>query len=149
FFPLALAPRLRWKRLGVCNGQWLSFRRGSYAAMGGHAAVRGKVVEDIALAQRAQVSGQGLAIALAPRTVEVRMYRSFAEVWDGFGKNLFVLTGGGLWSAPFYGAFFALFQIMPWALLLFDPARWAAPFGLLVACRLLVAAILREPLAAV
>ncbi|HEX2613385.1 MAG TPA: glycosyltransferase family 2 protein [Fibrobacteria bacterium] len=149
FFPLALAPRLRWKRLGVANGQWLSFRRTAYDAMGGHAAVRAKVVEDIALAQRAQVLGQGLAIALAPRTLEVRMYRSFPEVWNGFGKNLFVLTGGSPWSAPLYGAFFTLFQILPWAMLLVHPSAWAAPFALLVACRLLVAAVLREPLAAI
>ena len=151
-FPLMLAPRLRWKRLGVANGQWLAFRRDAYAALGGHASVRDKVVEDIALAQRAQATGQGLAIALAPRTLEVRMYRNFAEVWDGFGKNLFVASGGALWSAPFIGAFFVLFQILPWALFLLDPAHrmlWAAPLGLLITCRLLVGTALREPLAAV
>lgn len=148
FLPLALVPRLRWKRLGVANGQWLAFRRPAYAAVGGHAAVRDKVVEDIALAQRAQTSGQGLVVGLAARTLEVRMYRNFREVWDGFGKNVFVLTGGTLWQAPFFGAFFALVHILPWLLVLRHPALWAAPLAVLALCRLLTARALGEPVRA-
>jgi chlorobactene glucosyltransferase len=148
FIPLALIPRLRWKRLGVGNGQWLAFSRKAYTAIGGHTAVRNLVVEDIALAQRAQTSGQGLVVALGATTLEVRMYRSAHEVWDGFGKNLFVLTGKSLLKAFFFGAFFTLIHILPWLMFVFHPRLWAVPFALLIVCRLLTARALREPASA-
>jgi chlorobactene glucosyltransferase len=145
FLPMALVPRFSWRKLGVGNGQWLSFRREAYEALGGHEAVRAEVVEDIALAQRVQTSGQRLVVALAARTLEVRMYRNFREVWEGFGKNLFILTGGRLWSAPFVGLFFALIHILPWALFPFRPDLWAAPLLLLAGCRLLTAHGVGDP----
>ncbi len=149
FLPIALVPRLRWKRLGVGNGQWLSFRRSAYAAVGGHAGVRDKVVEDIALAQRAQTHGNGLVVGLATDTLAVRMYRNFREVWDGFGKNVFVLTGGTLWQTPFFGLFFALIHILPWLLFLLHPQLWGLPLALLLVCRVLTARALGEPLGAI
>ena len=149
FVPLALVPRLRWRRLGIGNGQWLSFTRAGYATTGGHAAVRDHVVEDIGLARRAQTSGAGLAIALAPGTLTVRMYRNAREVWDGFGKNLYFLTGGRLWNAPFWLLLFALVHVFPWALWPWNPVLWAPSLALLVAWRILTAWTLREPLSAV
>lgn len=145
FLPIALVPRLSWRKLGVANGQWLAFRRDAYDALGGHGAVRAEIVEDIALAQRVQKLKLGLAVALAPRTLEVRMYRSAREVWEGFGKNLYILTGGALWKAPAPGALFALIHIVPWALFFFAPALFALPLLLLLLNRVLVAAVLREP----
>ena len=85
FLPIALVPRLRWKRLGVGNGQWLSFRRSAYAAVGGHAGVRDKVVEDIALAQRAQTHGNGLVVGLATDTgggSSFSMLRTMAAAYE-------------------------------------------------------------------
>jgi glycosyltransferase involved in cell wall biosynthesis len=144
FLPLALVPRLPWKRIAVGNGQWLAFSRKTYAAIGGHVAVRDKVVEDIALAQRAQESRQGLVVALGPRTLDVRMYRSVREVWDGFGKNVFVVTGGSFLTAPLFGGFFALIHILPWLLFVFNPALWLTPLLLLIVCRVLTARALGE-----
>jgi chlorobactene glucosyltransferase len=86
---------------------------------------------------------------LAARTLEVRMYRSAREVWDGFGKNLFVLTGGGLLTAPLFFALFALIHLLPWALFPLRPGLWAAPLIVLLLCRLLTALVLREPLRAI
>ena len=149
FLPIALVPRLSWRKLGVGNGQWLAFRREAYDALGGHDAVRGEIVEDIALAQRVQKLKLGLAVALAPRTLEVRMYRSAREVWEGFGKNLFILTGGHWWKAPAPALLFALIHVLPWALFPFAPALWALPLALLIFNRALVAVILREPLRAI
>jgi chlorobactene glucosyltransferase len=149
FLPIALVPRLSWRKLGVANGQWLAFRRAAYETLGGHGSVRGEIVEDLALAQRVQTLGLGLTVALAPRTLEVRMYRNAREVWEGFGKNLFILTGGSFWKAPAPAALFALIHILPWALFPFAPALWATPLLLLVLNRLLVAAALREPWSAI
>ncbi|MEZ0322121.1 MAG: glycosyltransferase [Thermus sp.] len=75
-YPLLLALR-------VANGQVLAFRKEAYLALGGHLAVRGEVLEDVALARRARRYG----LFLAPRLFRARMYRGYREVVAGFGKN--------------------------------------------------------------
>ena len=47
--PLRLVPIIRSPSLSMANGQWLAFTRAAYDAVGGHAAVRAEVVEDVAL----------------------------------------------------------------------------------------------------
>ncbi len=91
--PLRCIPWLRWPALGVANGQWLAFTRPAYQAIGGHTAVRDHVVEDLALARLSQERGHGLVLALGAKTLTVRMYHDFRGVWEGFGKNLFILAG--------------------------------------------------------
>ncbi|WP_243094908.1 glycosyltransferase [Thermus thalpophilus] len=71
------------KALRVANGQVLAFRREAYFALGGHEAVRGEVLEDVALARRAGRYG----LYLAPRLFAARMYRGYGEMLEGFGKN--------------------------------------------------------------
>ena len=48
----------------IANGQCMFFRRDAYDAMGGHAAVRGKVAEDLALAQLWFSAGRRVTIVL-------------------------------------------------------------------------------------
>lgn len=78
FLPHPLLERLR-----VANGQVLAFWREAYFASGGHGAVRGKVLEDVALARRARAYGLFLGGGL----FRVRMYRGYGEAVEGFGKN--------------------------------------------------------------
>ena len=89
FTPLALAHV--WRRAPVARavGQLMAFRRPAYEAIGGHAAVRGSVVDDIDLAR--QVARAGLAWRLLDATdlVTCRMYRSGREAADGYARNVF------------------------------------------------------------
>lgn len=73
----------------LANGQCLLFRRSTYDAMGGHAAVGGSVIEDVALARVMQERGLKTAVVRAESAGSVRMYRSFADIWNGFEKNSF------------------------------------------------------------
>jgi chlorobactene glucosyltransferase len=84
-------------RDAIANGQYLLFRRDAYEAVGGHAAVRQEVAEDLALAQRVKRSGLRLRIRGAPDALATRMYRSLSELVDGWSKNLYV---GGLQTLP-------------------------------------------------
>jgi len=63
-FPLWLRRRVRWRGLAAAVGQFMLWRREAYQAVGGHAAVRGEIIEDIALARRA--ARVGLRAALLP-----------------------------------------------------------------------------------
>jgi chlorobactene glucosyltransferase len=92
-FPRASAfiPARLLRALGAANGQFMFFSRRGYTAIGGHAALRDHLVEDVALGRAvAARTGEGLRLrnceSLAFSTC--RMYRSFGEVWEGFTKNL-------------------------------------------------------------
>ena len=78
----------------AANGQYLLIRREDYARIGGHAAVAGEVLEDVALARIAKQAGIRLHFASGFGIMRVRMYRTFGAMWQGWSKNLYPLMGG-------------------------------------------------------
>jgi hypothetical protein len=79
----AFLPHPLLEALRVANGQVLAFRREAYFSQGGHEAVRGEVLEDVALARRAR----RYRLLLGGEALRARMYRSYREAVEGFGKN--------------------------------------------------------------
>ncbi len=82
-----------WLRrsLGAANGQFLWFKKEVYEQIGGHAAAKGHMVEDLALGRAVAARvGEGLRLVNCDgsRIAQVRMYSCFAEVWEGFTKNI-------------------------------------------------------------
>jgi chlorobactene glucosyltransferase len=87
----ARLPQSVQRMLGAANGQFMFFTRAGYDRIGGHAALRDHLVEDVALGRAvAARMGEGMRLlnceALGFSTC--RMYRSFVEVWEGFTKNI-------------------------------------------------------------
>jgi glycosyltransferase involved in cell wall biosynthesis len=78
----------------AANGQFLLVLRDAYEAAGGHAAVAGEVLEDVALARRIKQQGLGIYFTAPMGIVRTRMYRSFRAMWQGWTKNLYLLSGG-------------------------------------------------------
>ena len=74
----------------IANGQFMMFPRGSYDAIGGHAAVRGEVVEDLAMAQCVVGLGKKLYFAFAYDLMETRMYQNLQQLIEGWSKNVFI-----------------------------------------------------------
>lgn len=70
------------------SGGALAFRRDVYDHLGGHASVRDRIVEDLALGRAARAAGFRVAVALGAGVIHLRMYRGYREVVAGFGKNL-------------------------------------------------------------
>lgn len=99
--------------IAAANGQFLMLRRQAYLTLGGHAAVAAEVLEDVALARRAKQAGLGLYFAPGEGLARTRMYRSFREMWEGWRKNLYPLTGG---TASALGR--ELATVVPWIPLL-------------------------------
>jgi hypothetical protein len=79
-------------KAAAANGQYLLIRREVYDALGGHASVRGHVLEDVALARRAKDAGVHLSFAPDDGIVRVRMYDNFGAMWEGWTKNLYPLV---------------------------------------------------------
>ncbi len=88
FLPLGLAYRWNRPAFTAANGQFMLFRRTSYDAVGGHAAVRDNVVDDLGLVRLMAKRGMRWRLFDAMDLVRCRMYRSTREVFDGFSKNL-------------------------------------------------------------
>ena len=74
----------------AANGQYLLIRRDAYEAVGGHAAVANAILEDVELARNVKRAGYRLQFRLSD-VVSTRMYRSFAQMWEGWTKNLALL----------------------------------------------------------
>jgi glycosyltransferase involved in cell wall biosynthesis len=99
-------------KAAAANGQFLLIQRETYDAVGGHVAIHGAVLEDVALARRVKSAGFRIWFASGFGIVRVRMYRSFAAMWEGWKKNLFQLMGGST------GSVFAEFEsAFPWMIL--------------------------------
>ena len=104
------------RTLGAANGQYMLFRRDAYDAIGGHAAVSDHLVEDVALARLvAARTGEGMRLINCDGSglVGCRMYGSFAEVWEGFTKNLraaFAQSAAAFWL---FGTLQAAGLLMP------------------------------------
>jgi chlorobactene glucosyltransferase len=117
-FPLWLTRRMRWPGLAAAVGQFMLWRREAYQAVGGHAAVRGEIIEDIALARRAARMGLRAALLPGPDHVFCRMYRTTGEVLQGFGKNLYAVFGRRWFSYLFVWLWLGLVFLSPWLFLL-------------------------------
>ncbi|MDQ3623671.1 MAG: glycosyltransferase [Verrucomicrobiota bacterium] len=121
------APRLSarlprsWRRaLGAANGQFLFFRREAYDHIGGHAAVRDHLVEDVALGRAIAArmnEGRRLLNCDALQFSRCRMYRNLAEVWEGFTKNIWAAFEQSLAGFVVVGVFQAVCFLLPCVLL--------------------------------
>ncbi len=112
----------------AASGQYLLIRREDYLRIGGHGAVAGEVLEDVALARIAKQAGVGLYFASGSGIMRVRMYRTFGAMWEGWTKNLYPLMGetmgemtGGKPGGVSRAVGRELFRVVPWIPLLLLP----------------------------
>ncbi len=98
--------------IAAANGQFILVRRDTYDAVGGHAAVAGEILEDVALARAVKRSGRKIRFRYAPDAVRTRMYRNYRQLRDGWTKNLALLFPRPGWLALKVLALWALFWIV-------------------------------------
>ncbi len=110
------------------NGQFLLVERGAYEAVGGHAAVRAEVLEDVRLAQAFKRRGHALGLYAAPWAFQVRLYRTLGEIFDGYSKNFYEGMGRRPHLAVAALLFLGIASFVPYFLL---PVAVAAPHLLL------------------
>ncbi len=77
--------------VAAANGQFLLLTRQAYQAVGGHASVAEDLLEDVALARRLKRSGHKIRFRFGGDIVRTRMYRSVAQMREGWTKNLALL----------------------------------------------------------
>ena len=75
----------------AANGQYLLISRDAYDAVGGHPAIATSLLEDVELAKNVKKSGRKIFFRFGGDAVRTRMYRNFAQLREGWTKNLAVL----------------------------------------------------------
>lgn len=101
------------QRVAAANGQFLLVEREAYRRIGGHPAVRDKVLEDVELAFIAKRRKVGLWFRYAADAVSTRMYRSTAAMIEGWTKNLALLFDNSLSLAVWRALDFLLLFGLP------------------------------------
>jgi chlorobactene glucosyltransferase len=115
-------------------GQFLLFTREDYWKIGGHEAVKSRILEDVWIgAEVYRKGGRVLAVDLS-RVVSCHMYANTAQMWKGFSKSIYAISSfmlivlGGiayfLFLYPFYTAVHHLFEgptpLIWWWLIIFQ-----------------------------
>ena len=86
--PYPLVKRTTDAAFSAGNGQCMVWTRSAYLQVGGHAAFKGEVLEDVKMGRYAKGRGLKTVLALGGEMMSVRMYRTRGELLEGFSKNV-------------------------------------------------------------
>lgn len=107
--------------LSVANGQFMMFNRHSYERIGGHAAVKGEIVEDIELAKLVRSHGLRMYTYNLSGLVSCRMYGGFKEAFNGLSKSYFALFSLRIIPSIFVWTWMFLVAVYPFIALIRPP----------------------------
>jgi hypothetical protein len=113
FLPLRLAERSPRPSLAAANGQFLVVRRPAYLRAGGHGAVRGAVIEDIALLRAVKSAGGRGVVVDGSTLAACRMYTGWPAVREGYAKSLWSAVGGRPGAAAAAAVGLSLVWVLP------------------------------------
>ena len=106
--------RAPWSNVAIGVGGCLLIEREFYESIGGHAARRGEVVDDLALARAAKRAGRMLPWARGEALLRLRYYRGAADMWRGWRKNASHAWGGSIPAALAGGVVLQTALLAPW-----------------------------------
>ena len=132
WLPLWWIHRLQKPKPSIAIGQFLFFPRDDYWKMGGHEAVKSRILEDVWLGvEITRSGGRHIAVDLSD-VVYCNMYHSLGAMWEGFIKWVYsvaalspvalvglMAAGYFFFLAPFYWLWKELFVVI-------EPSPWRA-----------------------
>ncbi|WP_326552743.1 glycosyltransferase [Micromonospora sp. NBC_01813] len=113
FLPLRAMERSPRTSLAAAGGQFLLVDRAAYDRIGGHAAVRDQVLEDIALARAVKRGGGRIALADGSTLATCRMYGSWRDLSAGYTKSLWASLPSPVGAAAVVAMLLALYAVPP------------------------------------
>jgi len=78
----------------TATGQFMLVRKRVYESVGGHAAVRDAICEDVQLALLIKRTGGRVILQDGKFLLSARMYTGWSSLWTGISKNLVDMLGG-------------------------------------------------------
>ena len=118
FLPLRLAENSPSPSMAAANGQLLACDSSAYVRVGGHAAVRDAVLEDLALARTFKAGGRRAGWPTVTILATCRMYESWNELEAGYTKSLWSAFGSPGGAAGVLILLSALYVVPPVAAVL-------------------------------
>ncbi len=97
--PLRVAESSPRASLAAANGQFLVVDAAAYRRAGGHAGVRGEVLEDIALVRAVKRAGGRGGVVDGTALATCRMYDGWPALREGYSKSLWSAFGSPLGAA--------------------------------------------------
>lgn len=126
--PLGPAESSPRESLVAANGQLLVVDAAAYRRAGGHEAVRGEVLDDVALLRAVKRAGGRGVVADGTHVATCRMYESAPELVDGYTKSLWSAFGSPAGSAAVVGLLSWLY-VVPAAAVVAGPTNRARAWG--------------------
>ncbi len=123
FMPLALIRKSRNSLFSTGVGQYFVFKREAYFGMGGHAAVKGKILEDVHISKKIKDAGYNYMIFDGSSALTCRMYKNFHEVWKGYTRIMFSAFDYSFTTMLLVMVLVSIFLLMPFVFL---------PLGILI-----------------
>lgn len=145
WLPLPLVWRTHDPRFLCANGQLLWITRDTLDAVGGFAAVKSEIVDDMALCRLVKRAHRRVLFADGHALARCRMYRSGKEVVAGFSKNLFEGVGSVAGVVVVLALYAAAF-VVPVVAVPFAPLPAAVGVACALSARLALAVRQRQPL---
>ncbi len=155
WLPLWWLQRSRDPKPSLAIGQFLLFPKEEYWRIGGHKAVRSRILEDVWLGVEVnRHGGRHIAVDLSP-VVSCNMYQNLGAMWEGFIKWIYsvaalspaalvglLVAGYAFFLAPFYWLWNELFVVAA-------PTGWRAivifQVAMIIVMRWLVDNRFKEP----
>lgn len=91
--PFYFLEKKGFKQFTIAIGQYMLFKKSSLEKIGGYESVKSEMVEDVSMGKLIKKNKMQLLVINGIQMVSCRMYRNFAQVWEGFSKNIFAGLG--------------------------------------------------------
>lgn len=114
YLPVWLVNSTNWPYTGVANGQCFCITKQAYKAIGGHAAIRNTVLDDVTLAQRLKQQRFWMRTLDGAGLVHCRMYHSWRDASLGYAKNILAGHGQSRLLLLLSAAAHLLLFVAPW-----------------------------------
>ncbi|MEE4257616.1 MAG: glycosyltransferase family 2 protein [Bacteroidales bacterium] len=110
--PLILVRASGRPSLAAANGQFMFFEAETYRRLQPHQTMRTNRVEDIAIARYYKEKGETISCQTGDDRIRCRMYKNYAEAFNGFSKNVIDFFGGSAFFAILFWLITSLGMIL-------------------------------------
>lgn len=122
--PLWWVQGARRPKAGLVIGQFIFVKAADYHEVGGHEAVKGRIIEDVWLGLTFVRHGKRLATVDLNDLVTCRMYEGVGDLWEGFSKWTYSLTAFMSWLFAFILVGAVALFVAPFAMMASHISPW-------------------------
>ncbi|KAA0008692.1 MAG: glycosyltransferase [Thermoplasmata archaeon] len=77
-------------KLALAMGAFILIKKDAFERVGGYKRIRDKITDDVEISRLLKREGYGVRLLNGQDMMHVRMYRNLREIWEGWGKNIFL-----------------------------------------------------------